>query len=607
MSSDQPLSSRERERERERDARDNHRYSSYSPPPSDDRGSRGGRNKRWEHNNNSPSSEHHRNNYYSNNRRRHYNSHHYNHFNHSNRSPSPLPTQHRSNWSPDKSSKRSYREGGGGRSGYHRGGGINKNFLDRTSSSNSRYRHRSSNSNDAPHHAHAHNDAQTRSNSYGSSNVGGGNIGKKRSQSSSRSPRPPEYSDTSSGYIHKMGYMKLDGGSNCSSQSCQDHHDNDNDGIGDDVDSEHDQKPAAITESNKDEEDLRYENQNSVEKDGYYSSGAMSDGNISTCGRRSAFSGGGSSTGSVGTRAHSTDFPHHAGYYQSSEACKSDIATICSGSMMDEMEIASVLSGDMNQPSSSSGGVAMSAPIALARSGSFSAGRKSSLLNSSINSSGEKISGGVEFPSVSGVERHVSMQEPPMILNDMGPPVSRIIIARGVSNRNDSIGDGHSSASGGVPSDLVTHLGTDDGGSIAAAEIDNHSAHSSTFTREYSNMSEEQAVSDAPESAERVDSPRPTPFTDAVPQAGSGRISPGGTVYKGRGVRRYQGRYMNLPLKRFQQNGGAAEEDTSPHLLHHRDSDPDWVQGTGTEVEVGQEAEQEVEVVIGVGIFEAAV
>ena len=32
-----------------------------------------------------------------------------------------------------------------------------------------------------------------------------------------------------------------------------------------------------------------------------------------------------------------------------------------------------------------------------------------------------------------------------------------------------------------------------------------------------------------------------------------------------------------------------------------------WVQGTGTEVEVGQEAEQEVEVVIGVGIFEAAV
>lgn len=371
--------------------------------------------------------------------------------------------------------------------------------------------------------------------------------------------------------------MKLDGGSNCSqdgngnavlngSPSRNDHDDAADFGI------EDDQKPAAVAKSNKNEE-LRYENQNSVEKDGYYSSGAMSDGNVSTCGRRSAFSGGGSSTGSIGTRAHSSDFPHHAGYYQTSETCKSDIATVCSGSMIDEMEIASVLSGDMNQISSSSGGVAMAAPVTLARSGSFSAGRKSSLLHSSLNSSGEKISGGVEFPSVGSVGRHVSMQEPPMILNDMGPPVSRIIIARGVSFRNDSIGDGHSSASGGVPSDVVTHLDTDDGGSIAAAgEIDNHSVHSSNFN---SNISEEQAVSEAPENVERVDSPRPAPFTDAVPQAGSGRISPGGTVYKGRGVRRYQGRYMNLPLKRFQQNGGIAEENTSPHLLCHHDSDTD--------------------------------
>ena len=35
----------------------------------------------------------------------------------------------------------------------------------------------------------------------------------------------------------------------------------------------------------------------------------------------------------------------------------------------------------------------------------------------------------------------------------------------------------------------------------------------------------------------------------------NGRTSPGGTVYKGRGVRRYQGRYMHLPLQRFQQHG----------------------------------------------------
>ena len=35
----------------------------------------------------------------------------------------------------------------------------------------------------------------------------------------------------------------------------------------------------------------------------------------------------------------------------------------------------------------------------------------------------------------------------------------------------------------------------------------------------------------------------------------NGRVSPGGTVYRGRGVRRYQGRYMNLPMRRFHQNG----------------------------------------------------
>lgn len=36
-----------------------------------------------------------------------------------------------------------------------------------------------------------------------------------------------------------------------------------------------------------------------------------------------------------------------------------------------------------------------------------------------------------------------------------------------------------------------------------------------------------------------------------VPALNSGRLSPGGTIYKGRGERRYKGRYMHLPLKRF--------------------------------------------------------
>ena len=45
-----------------------------------------------------------------------------------------------------------------------------------------------------------------------------------------------------------------------------------------------------------------------------------------------------------------------------------------------------------------------------------------------------------------------------------------------------------------------------------------------------------------------------------------GRRSPGGTLYKGRGIRRYQGRYMHLPLQRFHHQNredrlAAAEEE----------------------------------------------
>jgi len=51
------------------------------------------------------------------------------------------------------------------------------------------------------------------------------------------------------------------------------------------------------------------------------------------------------------------------------------------------------------------------------------------------------------------------------------------------------------------------------------------------------------------DAASDVDSVSAQP--DATPQRlESGRTSPGGTFYKGRGVRKYQGRYMKLPMKR---------------------------------------------------------
>jgi len=58
----------------------------------------------------------------------------------------------------------------------------------------------------------------------------------------------------------------------------------------------------------------------------------------------------------------------------------------------------------------------------------------------------------------------------------------------------------------------------------------------------------------------------------------SGRTSPGGTVYKGRGVRRYKGRYFHLPLKRFHQNGVTV---ALAHSHLHEDDDTAGCCGDG--------------------------
>ena len=388
-------------------------------------------------------------------------------------------------------------------------------------------------------------------------------------------------SDSSSGYIRNMGYLHINSEnekfSNNDNIMNTDKPQVDEDGSGTvSTPREHlEQKPPAYTASSA----ASIESQSIQEKDGYYSSGAMSDGNIS---RRSILSGesdqgmtsdtGGhhARTSSIGGGSiESNRFAHHASYYQPSEACKSDIATICSSSMVDEMDIASLLSGEANQTSTSASVYTPATTGYIPRTGSFS-GKKSNL------SSAFASERSVDYPS-SG-SRHVSMQEPPMVLNDMGPPVSRIIIQQRhesrAGSRAGSIG-GHSSASGGVASDLA-HLDTDDGASMTA-EIDGHSVHSNIHRDDGHVLSEhEQTVASADEDDDdknKNENERPPPFTDSVPQTGSGRISPGGTVYKGRGVRRYQGRYMNLPLKRFKQNGGAEDDDSSLLRHNHREGE----------------------------------
>jgi len=194
------------------------------------------------------------------------------------------------------------------------------------------------------------------------------------------------------------------------------------------------QKPPAYTASSA----ASNESQSVPEKDGYSSSGAMSDGNIS----RRSVSSGESDQGMASDRGsiESNRFAHHASYYQISESCKSDIATICSNSMVDDMDVASILSGDANQISANASVYTPATIGYIPRSGSFS-GKKSNLSRSFTSERS------ADYPS-SG-SRHVSMQEPPMVLNDMGPPVSRIIIQQRHELRAGSIG-GHSSASGGI-------------------------------------------------------------------------------------------------------------------------------------------------------------
>ena len=117
------------------------------------------------------------------------------------------------------------------------------------------------------------------------------------------------------------------------------------------------------------------------------------------------------------------------------------------------------------------------------------------------------------------------------ILNNMGPPKNSSACTG--SNYNESIA-----------SDV--------------ADVDNDDIHSlaSTSTNiTATNADENNALHSIPTSniinennTEKLSPERENTNTN------NGRMSPGGTVYKGRGVRRYQGRYMNLPLKRFHHN-----------------------------------------------------
>ncbi len=308
--------------------------------------------------------------------------------------------------------------------------------------------------------------------------------------------------------------------------------------------------------------------------------------------------------------------------YAASEAVKSDIATVCSGSVIEDIELSSVTSVDLGMPQHTTTTLQQTNLLYSSHTEKNS-GRKNS-------QSGSKVERGVEFangPSIlsshttANNQQAASSRTSPVpeivpsltsagiVLNDMGPPLSRTLLLE----RAGTVPNGSTSRPGSVrsfgsqaPSDVVAHVDTDDcGGSLLENESrasihsqeDIRSIHSQegceseittkpaacTMTHNYNNMEGE--ISNDP-----VQYLSNNPLHNSQPDnLTNGRTSPGGTVYKGRGVRRYQGRYMNLPLQRFHQDGailpppvddsstfhGTENFRTSPEVEHrpqHTDS-----------------------------------
>lgn len=331
-----------------------------------------------------------------------------------------------------------------------------------------------------------------------------------------------------------------------------------------------------------------------------------------------------------------TSFPA-AMSYATSEAAKSDIATICSGSVVEDIDISSVMSGDMGNvhPTTPS-----SSQVVVGGGGGSSGGgrRKERVVESTLNIWKQQNI----YPSQQHTQPTSLHQSPPGsssgLLNDMGPPLSRSLLlkctgltlgtnsalsasASGCGERNST---GTISRAGSVrsygsqaTSDLV-HVDTDDcGGSLIESEgkcsrtsveeaINHHSTASPIENQQpkYSEADQDQqhnylekeklsydAVESDPEECQDDDCEKRNMkyvSTSTLSNANNflrdarlsgphshGRTSPGGTVYKGRGVRRYQGRYMHLPLKRFHQNGVTAA------LTHHEYVDDTCVGGEG--------------------------
>jgi len=265
-------------------------------------------------------------------------------------------------------------------------------------------------------------------------------------------------------------------------------------------------------------------------------------------------------------------------YFPSTMSCKSDIATVCSGSVIEDIEVSSVLSNDMG------GNIHLSLSRKTSSEASHLEGDKFKRNHS--YSAFQKHDRSVEFSldalgnpaqRLSHHNTDAFFQSFPLRLNTMGPPLNRSILlsAALTGDCQNSFEVAGSSRPGSVKSFASDNVfvDTDDcGGSIVESD-----GRASVADEHHSVHSHEHAHSSPADVDGRIkaDNERPEP-TDLgqlhnllLEQGISGRVSPGGTIYKGRGVRKYQGRYMNLPLKRFSADSTTQMDDYNPKELDH--------------------------------------
>lgn len=281
-----------------------------------------------------------------------------------------------------------------------------------------------------------------------------------------------------------------------------------------------------------------------------------------------------------------TTFPNGITYAAS---VKSDQATVCSGSVVEDIDMVSLgtaHSGNTGQFTQNSLSGEKQAKKKHERGVEF-VSETSTMWAQSIYHSYPVNKNVQQSPLFrnSPVQGAVlgSLAAASITLNDMGPPLKRPLFERfgstGLSSlatslagsmRSYASSTGTASRAGSVRSfgsqaaSEVVHVDTDDcGGSIV--ESDEHRSASGvdeTPPKENFQVAETLTLSTTEVTYSINKTTSPCKQDDQVAETSlatlndrlsdnHGRISPGGTVYKGRGVRRYQGRYMHLPLQRF--------------------------------------------------------